>query len=200
MDNMTVMTGDVLDLNEYKTYGEYKAALDGELQRSAESFVRIGFLLKVARDTDILTESGYCSVNEFAEKEYSLDKSQVSRFIRINDKFSENGYSDRLQEHYRSFGYAKLSVMLLMPAEINEELSSNYSKAEIQAIKEEVDEERKITNLEVMLEEKDGRQQDHSALGRVLYQIGKDDPGLYLEIHDVVWNTKYEGAIRPVVE
>ena len=49
MDHMTVMTGDVLDLNGYKTYGEYKAALDGELQKSAESFVRIGFLLKVDR-------------------------------------------------------------------------------------------------------------------------------------------------------
>lgn len=151
MENMTVMTGDVLDLNAYKTYGEYKAALDGELQRSAESFVRIGYLLKVARDTDILEESGYRSVNEFAEKEYNLDKSQVSRFIRINDEFSENGYSDRLQERYRSFGYAKLAMMLLLPAEINEELSGNYSKAEIQAIKEEIDEEKETTDIEVML-------------------------------------------------
>lgn len=186
MDNMTVMTGDVLDLNGYKTYGEYKAALDGELQRSAESFVRIGFLLKMARDTDILAESGYRSVNEFAEKEYNLDKSQVSRFIRINDEFSENGYSDRLQERYRSFGYAKLAMMLLLPAEINEELSSNYSKAEIRMIKEEVDEERKITDLEVMLEEKDGRLQGRSALGKVLYQLFKDNPGMYLGIYDAI--------------
>ena len=200
MDHMTVMTGDVLDLNGYKTYGEYKAALDGELQKSAESFVRIGFLLKVARDTDILTESGYRSVNEFAEKEYGLDKSQVSRFIRINDEFSENGYSDRLQEHYRSFGYAKLAMMLLLPAEINEELSSSYSKAEIQAIREEVDEEMRTTDLEVMLEEQDGRQQDHSALGRVLYQIGKDNPELYLGIHDAVCSTAYDGTVRPVGE
>lgn len=200
MDHMTVMTGDVLNLNEYKTYGEYKAALDGELQKSAESFVRIGYLLKVARDTDILTESGYRSVNEFAEKEYNLDKSQVSRFIRINDEFSENGYSDRLQEHYRSFGYAKLAMMLLLPAEINEELSSSYSKAEIQAIREEVDEERKITDLEVVLEEKDERQQDHSALGKVLYQIGKDNPEMYLGIYDAACNTVYDDTVRPVVD
>lgn len=200
MDHMTVMTGDVLNLNEYKTYGEYKAALDGELQKSAESFVRIGYLLKVARDTDILTESGYRSVNEFAEKEYNLDKSQVSRFIRINDEFSENGYSDRLQEHYRSFGYAKLAMMLLLPAEINEELSSSYNKAEIQAIREEVDEERKITDLEVALEEKDERQQDHSALGKVLYQIGKDNPEMYLGIYDAACNTVYDDTVRPVVD
>lgn len=200
MDNMTVMTGDVLDLNAYKTYGEYKAALDGELQRSAESFVRIGYLLKVARDTDILAESGYRSVNEFAEKEYNLDKSQVSRFIRINDEFSENGYSDRLQERYRSFGYAKLAMMLLLPAEINEELSGNYSKADIQAIREEVDEEKKTSDLEVMLEEKDEGQQGRSALGKVLYQLGRDNPEMYLGMYEAVFHTVYDGSINGVAE
>lgn len=186
MDNMAVMTGDVLDLNEYKTYGEYKAALDGELQRSAESFVRIGYLLKMARDSNVLAESGYRSVNEFADKEYGLDKSQVSRFIRINDEFSENGYSDYLQERYSSFGYTKLAMMLLLPAEINEELSSGYSKADIQAIREEIDEERQTSDIEVMLEEKDERQQDRSDFGKVLYQLGKDNPEMYLGIYDAM--------------
>lgn len=198
MDNMTVMTGDVLDLNEYKSYGEYKAALDGELQRSAESFVRIGYLLKMARDSDVLKESGYRSVNEFAEKEYGLDKSQVSRFIRINDEFSENGYSDYLQERYSSFGYTKLAMMLLLPAEINEELSSGYSKAEIQTIKEEIDEERRTSDLEVMLEEKDGRQQAYSDFGKVLHQLGRDNPEMYPGMHEAVCDTVYDGTNRPV--
>ena len=198
---MEALKGEVLDIhNEYSSYGEYKAALDGELQKSAESFVRIGYLLKVAVDTDILKESGYRNVNEFAEKEYSLDKSQVSRFIRINDKFSENGYSDRLQEQYRSFGYAKLAMMLLLPAEINEELTSGYSKAEIQTIKEEVDEEKKTTDLEVMMEEKDERQQACGIFGKVIYQIGKDNPEMYLQIYDAVENTVYDGTSRPVVD
>ncbi len=201
---MEVLTGEVVDVidihNEFKTYEEFKESLDEDFWQAEERFVIIGYKLKAARDTDILRGSRYRNVNEFAKAEYGLDKSQVSRFTRINDRFSVNGYSKRLDERYCGFGHSKLAIMLTLPAEINEELSSSYSRAEIQAIREEVDEERKITDLEVMLEEKDGRQQDHSALGRVLYQIGKDAPGLYLEIHDVVWNTKYEGAIRPVVE
>ena len=64
-----------------KTYQEYKAELDGELQRTAEGFVRIGYLLKVARDTNILKESGYTNVTEFAKAEYGIDKTQVSRLI-----------------------------------------------------------------------------------------------------------------------
>ncbi len=200
MKNMAVMTGDVLDLNAYKSYDEYKTALDGELQRSAESFVRIGYLLKMARDSDILAESGYRSVNEFADKEYGLDKSQVSRFIRINDEFSENGYSDHLQERYSSFGYTKLAMMLLLPAEINEELSGNYSKADIQAIREEIDEERQTSDIEVMLEEKDGWQQGLSALGKALYQIGRDNPEMYLGIYNAAYNTVYDDTIRPLAE
>ena len=136
-----------------KTYREYKAELDNELAKTAEGFVRIGYLLKVARDTDILRESGYSTVTDFAKAEYGIDKTQVSRFIRINDKFSEGGYSDHLLPQYQGFGYAKLSLMMLIPDEINEELTPNYSKSEIQAIKEEVEAEEKISDIEVMLEE-----------------------------------------------
>ena len=38
----------------FSNYKQYKESLDQELSRSAESFVRIGYLLKVARDTNIL--------------------------------------------------------------------------------------------------------------------------------------------------
>ena len=34
----------------FSNYKQYKESLDQELSRSAESFVRIGYLLKVARD------------------------------------------------------------------------------------------------------------------------------------------------------
>ena len=136
-------TGEILNINnEYASYDAYKAAVDAELKKTAESFVRIGYLLKVARDTDILKDSGYSNVNDFAWKEYKLERSQVSRFIRINDEFSEGGYSDVLQERYRGIGYAKLAVMLTLPAAVNEELSGSYSKAEILAVKDEVETEK----------------------------------------------------------
>ena len=75
-----------MDLTVQKTYSDFKKELDKELTQSAESFVRIGYLLKIARDTEILAESGYNNVNDFAAAEYGLDKSQVSRFININDR------------------------------------------------------------------------------------------------------------------
>ena len=59
------------------------------LNRTVEDFVMTGYLLKQGRDTDILKDSGYSNVNEFAWAEYKLEATQVSRYIRINDRFSE---------------------------------------------------------------------------------------------------------------
>ena len=173
-----------MELANYQSYEQYKQELDGELQKTAEGFVRIGYLLKVARDTNILAESGYKSVAEFAQAEYNLDKTQVSRFISINDRFSAGGYSDTLLPEYQGYGYAKLTIMLQIPAEIAQELTPDYSKAEIQAVKEELDEEKKISDLEVIMEGQ--KDEEEGLLYRVIKQLGHDDPELY----EKIWNVK----------
>lgn len=162
-------------LVEYKSYQEYKAELDGELQKTAESFVRIGFLLKVARDTNVLAESGYKSVAEFAEAEYNLDKTQVSRFIAINDRYSEGGYSDHLLPEWQGYGYAKLTIMMQIPETIAVELSPSYTKAEIQAIKEEVDEEKKVSDIEVALERSTTSLEDLNLIEKVLFVLMNEE-------------------------
>lgn len=163
-----------------QTYAEYKKEVDTELQRTAESFVKIGYLLKLARDTDILKDSPYNNVTEFAKKEYDIDKTVVSKWIHINDRFSEGGYSDVLQEKYRGFGYSKLAIMLQIPDSINEELTPSYSKAEIQAIKDEVDAENRITDIEVCIEEeKPAQGKLDTNLEKVMHQLLEDDKGLF---------------------
>lgn len=173
------------ELTVYAGYKEYKAALDSELAKTAEGFVRIGYLLRLAADSDILKESGYKNVLEFAQKEYGLDKSQVSRFIAINAKFSENGYSDRLEAHYQGFGYAKLSIMLQLPDSINEILTPDFSKAEIQSVKHEVDEERNISDLEMLTEQVVINMDNMNTLQKALYQIGRENPELFLKLYEV---------------
>lgn len=173
-----------------KTYQEYKRELDAVLTRTAEDFVQIGYLLKVARDTDILAESGYATVTDFAKAEYGIDKTQVSRFISINDRFSEGGYSDHLLPNYKGFGYAKLTLMLQIPDEINEALPPTLSKAEIQDIKDEVDAESKVTDIEVEIEraeaaavtDKPMLPPEGSPLKRNLWQLGKEQEELFQKL------------------
>ena len=143
---------EILSLNQINDYEHLKHALNTELKSAAISFVRIGYLLKTARDTDLLKDTEYQDVNEFASKEFGLDKSQVSRFMAINDRFSIGGYSEHLEDKYAEYGSSKLSIMLTLPDSINEQLSPDYSKSDIQAIKEEYQAEQKISDIEVLTE------------------------------------------------
>lgn len=177
------------ELINYNGYEEFKQAVNRVLNRTVEDFVLTGYLLKQARDTDILQGSGYADEKEFAWNEYKLDASQVSRYIKINDKFSEGGYSPKLQDQYQGFGYAKLALMLTLPEEVVEELTPAYSKTEIQAVKEEIEEEEKITDIEVILEGEKEEQKDLGNMEKTLHQIFHDEPELYKTMHETVRTT-----------
>ena len=171
------------ELEELKNYSEYKAALDKQIKESAEGFVKIGYLLKLAKDTDILKDSQYSNVIEFAKAEYGIDKTMVSRFISINDRFSENGNSPVLRTTYQGFGYAKLAIMLQLPDTLNEELTPEYSKREIQTLKEEMDKEKTISDLEIYAE---GTDSEKTELEQIVYKICEENIEVYECIYKAV--------------
>lgn len=144
------------------TYSDFKAAMDQEVRKITQGFVRMGYLLKVARDTDILAESGYKTVAEFAAAEYGMNETYVSRFIGINDRYSEGGYSDRLQEKYQGYGMSLLAEMLTLPESIADAIPQGVTRQEIREIKREYEAEQKITPMEVMLE---GQQEGQEEIG-----------------------------------
>lgn len=141
------------DLKQVKTYEQLKASLAAELVNASESFVRIGYLLRRAKDTGILHESGYRDIHEFALAEFNLEKSAVSRFMDINEKYSEGGYSDRLKEKYRGYGVAKLAEMLTIPEAIANAITPEHTREQIREIKRELKEEQETTEIERMQEE-----------------------------------------------
>lgn len=174
------------NLAVYTTYEQFKQELDTEVRKIAESFVKIGYLLNIAATTDILLESGYENVNEMAEKEYKLDASQTSRFIHIYREFGVEG-QPMLQEKYKEHGVAKLGLMLTMPEYIRNEISADYSKSEINELKKMVEEENKITDLEVLIEEKTEVQQAlPEGFKQLVMQFVKDYPEDYVKIYDAI--------------
>lgn len=170
-----------------KGYEEYRAELGAELASASESFVRIGYLLKVARDTDILKYSEHTTYVDFAKAEFGLEKTQVSRFIRINDRFSEGGNSMELKEEYKGFGTRKLGVMLTLPEEITEELSPEYTVEDIETIQKEVKEEQKITPIEDFVEKVEAENTNDAGaklakddiLAAAVFEIGKAYPEVF---------------------
>ena len=200
MELVTQETGEVKKV----TYRELKVAMDSEMGKTAENFVRIGYLFKMARDTDVLQESGYSSYLEFAEKEYSMDKSQVSRFINIHTKFSDPEDPTRLSEKYQGFGSAKLAIMLTLPDTIIEELTPTFAKSDIQAVKEELEAESKISDLEVIAEqaetakEADG-QQEPDILHQVVGQILDGDLYMRIKIRQALKSSRKEALLQEIL-
>lgn len=191
--------------SEVKTtvsYRELKIAMDSEMGKAAESFVRIGYLFKMARDTDVLQESGYTSYLEFAQKEYGMDKSQVSRFINIHTKFSDPEDPTRLNEKYQGFGSAKLALMLTLPDTIIEELTPTFAKSDIQAVKEEIEAEGKVSDLEIIAEqaettkEPDGQQ---DVLHQVVDQILDGDLYMRIKIRQALKSSRKEALLQEIL-
>lgn len=168
-----------------KSFNEWETELKTEITRAADSFVRIGYLLKVARDTDILQGSGYSTIVDYAKAKYGLDKTQVSRFVAIYERFGVQG-NPELQDRYKQFGYSKLALMLQLPDEINEELSPDYSKSEINALKTELDEESKISDLEVYAESREASTQNYNLLEQCIYKICEDNIYTYKRLHRAI--------------
>lgn len=185
MEELTIETPEGL-AEQFRDYAEYKSNLDYEIKANAEGFVRIGYLLKVARDTNILEESGYKTVAEFAQAEYGLTKDVVSRFIAINDRYSVDGYSEKLLEKYEGYGVAKLQEMLTLSDEVIEEIGPSLTKREILDIKKEIAEEEKITPVEVAIEaaapEAVKDEKDYTPIGRIWKEFFRENRELYKEL------------------
>lgn len=171
-------------LNQIKQYDEFKATLDKEFTKAAESFVRIGYLLKVARDTDILHNSGYKSVTEFAKAEYNITPDMVSRYIKINDRFSVDGYGKELREDMQGYGIAKLQIMLTLSDEVIEAIPKETTKSELQDIQREIKAEKEKTDIEVMLE--DSNSQDGSPLAGFVREYFHEHPQAYEKAYENV--------------
>lgn len=177
-------------LTEIKGFQAFRDAMDREIREASEGFVRIGYLLKVARDTEILHESGFKSVTEFASSRYGLTPDIVSRYMAINDRFSEGGYSDRLKEQYQPYGVTKLAEMLTLSDEVIEAIPAEATRQEIREIKAEIAEEMQKTDIEVMLEEPEKKLE--TLAQQVLYQYFDKMPERYPKVFTAVYQPDAE--------
>lgn len=111
----------------------WKEDIREKLRESAGNFVYIGYRLKQIRDSGMYDGAG--DIFEFALKEYGLSKSTVSRFIAINEKFSEGGNSLELKEEYRAIGSSKLAEMLTLTDEECSLITEKTTVAQIRELK-----------------------------------------------------------------
>lgn len=113
---------------------QWKEDIRKKLAETAGNFVHIGYRLKQIRDSGMF--GGAADIFGFAEQEYGLGRSTVSRFMAINTKYSEGGNSLELKEEFRAFSSSKLAEMLTLPDGDLQLITEKTTIREIRGLKE----------------------------------------------------------------
>lgn len=99
------------------------------------NFVAIGYHLRKMDDDRLYRETGHDDIWEFAAAQFGLSKSSTSRFMGINRRFSEGGYSEKLAEAYEEFSVSQLQEMIPLTDEQISMIDSTSTVREIRDMK-----------------------------------------------------------------
>ena len=139
---------------EDMTYSEAKAILQENMTNMKMSFIAAGYYLKYIRDRELFREDGYESIWEFAEDNYGIKKSTASRWMAMNDKFSQGGNSPSLAEEYKGFEKSQLQEMLYLDDKQIEAVTPDMTVRDIREV-------RKPEESVIELKKPDERDQEY---------------------------------------
>lgn len=163
----------------------WKEEIRQKLAETAQNFVYIGYRLKQIRDSGMY--GGAADVFEFAQNEYGLGKSTVSRFIAINEKYSKDGNSLELKDEYKGFSSSKLSEMLTLPD----------SECELITEKTTIKDIRELKNFDrQQVSEDTAKMEGDSPLRIVIIDYFKDKRD---DLNDIL-RLIYDGMVRDAAE
>lgn len=121
--------------NEIINYDSAKNIIRRDLESMSRKFITIGYYLKMIRDKEMYRQDGFKDIWEFAQDTYGISKSTCSRWMAMNDKFSQGGNSPYLIEEYRDFGKSQLQEMLYLTDEQMEQARPDMTAKEIREIR-----------------------------------------------------------------
>ena len=130
--------------NEIMNYDSAKNIIRRDLESMSRKFITIGYYLKLIRDNEMYRQDGFRDIWEFAQNTYGISKSTCSRWMAMNDKFSQGGNSPYLKEEYRDFGKSQLQEMLYLTDEQMEQARPDMTAKEIREIRKPEEPKREL--------------------------------------------------------
>lgn len=117
---------------------DVRCFIRANLKSVARSVVAVGYYLKSVRDRSLWmdAEQGYESVWDFAQTEFGISKSTASRYMAINDRFSEGGNSPLIMEQYAELSKSQLQEMLYLTDQQAEKVTPETTVLEIRQMRE----------------------------------------------------------------
>lgn len=109
--------------------------IKSNIKTAARSFIAIGYCLKQIRNGELYKQAGYATVWDFAKGELGISRSSATRYIAVNDRFSEDGNSLELSGEYQDYNQSQLIEMVTMTGEQLEGVSPSMTVRELREIK-----------------------------------------------------------------
>lgn len=164
-------------------WSAWKEEIREKLAETAQNFVYIGYRLKQIRDSGMY--GGAADVFEFAQNEYGLGKSTVSRFMAINEKYSKEGNSLELKDEYKGFSSSKLSEMLSLPDSECELITEKTTIKDIRELKSF--DRQQVT-------EEEARPIGENPLKAVIIDYFRDKKEMLNQVLELIYNGKIKDA------
>lgn len=187
-----IETPDQAAVREWGGYQGYKAEMDHAVTRTASGMIRIGYLLRIARDTEILRESGYADVWEFAKAEYGIDKTRASRFISAAQRYGDKGGNLLSEWEGRSSG--ELIELMQLPEDMAKALPQGLPREEVRDIVRDFKTDSKSQPEEEDADQPD-RERNGGAMWDCIYYWLQDHWKVFKQINELedVWQN-YEAV------
>lgn len=134
------MTDELMGLYDGFGYADICGVIREKQKNMAENYVAIGFFLRKAKEKEMYKEGGYESIHQMAKEEFGMARQTADHCMRINERFSEDGYSPKLGENYGSYGKSQLQEMLYLTDEQLQDVTPDKTVREIREIRKPVEE------------------------------------------------------------
>lgn len=107
-----------------------------KLSNMVGSFVEAGYWIRSIWEDEECKKHGYSTIWEMAEAEFGLKKSEASRAINMNKKYSVGGNSPIILEKYSMYSKSQLQEMLTIKSEeLEQKVTADMTVEEIRQLK-----------------------------------------------------------------
>lgn len=131
-------SGENLEAVWYKnaSYTEKIELAREKLSNMVGSFVEAGYWIRSIWEDEECKKHGYSTIWEMAEAEFGLKKSEASRAINMNKKYSVGGNSPIILEKYSMYSKSQLQEMLTIKSEeLEQKVTADMTVEEIRQLK-----------------------------------------------------------------
>ena len=182
---------------KWSSFQEMDKEIQINLGNIANGFIKLGYLFKKAKDSELYREEGYATFFEYIEEKYGVERTQATRFMQINTTYSLHGDSIEIDPKYASHGSSKLAEMLSLPGYIREEIPSEITRKEIREIKAEFSKENEVcagAQTSINTECEQDSESTESWIKKYFKQYREKFKTFFLEVQEALKTDNYEAA------